>query len=209
MASKTKTTRMLGLTGSIGMGKSTAANMLRAMKVPVFSADAYVHGLLGVGGGAVPLIAKAFPKAVIENAVSRDILGKLVFDDDVALARLESILHPMVRDGERRFIFCQNMARATVAVLEIPLLFETGGETLCDGVAVLTAPAFIQKQRVLARKGMNQARFEAIRRRQMGETEKCSRADFVIPTGLGRARTFIALENVVKKMKHQNGGRGL
>lgn len=191
-------TRIIGLTGSIGMGKSTAAAMLRQLCVPVFSADAFVHRILGPGGAAVAAVAQAFPQSAEGGGISRQALGRLVFDDAQALGRLEAILHPLVRAGEERFIARQNMRRMEVAALEIPLLFETGAEDLCDAVAVLTAPRFIQEARVLRRRGMSRARLEAIRARQMAEWEKCARADFVIPTGLGRRRTFLGLKAVVR-----------
>lgn len=193
-------TRIIGLTGSIGMGKSTAAAMLCRLRVPVFSADAFVHRALGPGGGAVAPVAQAFPGAAQDGGISRQVLGRLVFDDGEALQRLEAILHPLVRTAEKRFIARQNMGRVRAAALEIPLLFETGAEVLCDAVVVLTAPRFIQEARVLARPGMSRARLEAIRARQMVEREKCQRADFVISTGLGRRRTFLGLKAVVRKI---------
>ena len=193
-------TRIIGLTGSIGMGKSTAAAMLRRLRVPVFSADAFVHQALRSGGVAVAPVSAAFPAAVENGTISRQALGRLVFDDAKALQRLEAILHPLVRPAEKRFIARQNLNRVRVAALEIPLLFETAADVLCDVVVVLTAPPFIQEARVLARAGMSRARFETIRARQMAERKKCARADFVISTGLGRRRTFLGLKAVVRKI---------
>ena len=193
-------TRIIGLTGSIGMGKSTAAAMLRRIRVPVFSADAFIHGALGLGGVAVPSVAKAFPGAVENEAISRRALGRLVFDDSEALGRLEAILHPLVRAAEKRFIARQNAIGVKVAALEIPLLFETAAEVLCDAVVVLTAPPYVQEARVLARSGMSRARLKSIRARQMAERERCARADFVISTGLGRRRTFLGLRAIVRKI---------
>ncbi len=192
--------RIIGLTGSIGMGKSTAAAMLGRLRVPVFSADVFVHRALGPGGIAGAPVAKAFPDAIEDGAISRRALGRLVFDDDESLKRLEAIIHPLARAAEIKFIAQQNLRRVRVAALEIPLLFETAAEVLCDAVVVLTAPRFIQDARVLARPGMSRARLEVIRARQMAEREKCARADFVISTGLGHRRTFLALKAVVREI---------
>ncbi|MFB3054943.1 MAG: dephospho-CoA kinase [Alphaproteobacteria bacterium] len=197
-------TRIIGLTGSIGMGKSTAAAMLRRLRVPVFSADAFVHGALGSGGVGVEPVANAFPGAVENGAISRQALGRLVFDDSEALGRLEAILHPLVRAAEKRFIARQNVSRVKIAALEIPLLFETAAEVLCDAVVVLTAPPFVRDARVLARPGMSRARLKMIRARQMAERERCARADFVISTGLGRRRTFLGLKAIVRKIVYEN-----
>ena len=169
-------TRVLGLTGSIGMGKSTAAVMLGRMGLAVFSADACVHALLAPGGAAVRDVAHAFPEAVSDGNVSRPRLGAAVFGDDAALARLEAILHPRVRAAEQAFILAQNLRRARLCVLEIPLLFETGAETMCDAVVVLTAPPFVQAARVLARPGMTPARLAQVRVRQMSEAAKAALA---------------------------------
>ena len=145
-------------------------------------------------------MAHAFPGTALNGAISRQALGRRVFDNPEALGRLEAILHPLVRAAEKRFIARQNVRRVKVAALEIPLLFETAAEVLCDAVVVLTAPHFVQAARVLARPGMNGPRLEAIRARQMTEREKCARADYVISTGLGRRRTFLGLKAVVREI---------
>lgn len=176
---------VLGLTGSIGMGKSTAARMLRRLGVPVHDADATVHRLMAKGGAAVAPIAAAFPDAVKDGAVDRAALGAIVFNDKAALRRLEAIVHPLVRDAERRFLQRSRRQRRSVVVLDIPLLFETGGERRCDYVAVVSAPAFLQAQRVLRRPGMTPERLAAIRRTQLPDAQKRRRADAVIPTGRG------------------------
>jgi len=199
---------IIGLTGSIGMGKSTAAAMLCRLRVPVFSADSFVHGALDPGGVAVAPVVYTFPDAAENSGISREALGRLVFNDDDALMQLEAIIHPLVRAAEKRFIACQNLRRVRVAVLEIPLLFETGAEVLCDSVVVLTAPRFIQDARVLARPGMSRGRLEVIRSRQMAEKEKCARADFVISTGLGHRRTFLGLKAVVRDRPISPGPKG-
>src|SRR4051812_17589829 len=149
--------RILGLTGSIGMGKSTAARLLRTLGVPVHDADAEVHRLLGLGGAAVPAVAKAFPGTVRDGRVDRRRLGDLVFgpeSDPAALRKLEGILHPMVRRATLSWLAQHARQRTPVVVLDVPLLFETGGPGRYDGVIVVSAPTFIQLQRVLRRPGM-------------------------------------------------------
>ncbi|MFT5539452.1 MAG: dephospho-CoA kinase [Alphaproteobacteria bacterium] len=193
-------TRVLGLTGSVGMGKTTAAAMLERMGVPVFAADAYVHHLLGQGGALATEIEHTFPGTTKGGIVARAKLAKAVFGDQVALSRLEAILHPRVRAAEMAFIRRQNLIRTKLCVLEIPLLFETQAERLCDAVTVLTAPAFVQETRVMARPGMTRVRLEVMRARQMTEVEKAARADFLIATGLGRRHTWRALRAIVRTL---------
>lgn len=193
-------TRVLGVTGSIGMGKSTAMAMLACMGVPVFSADACVHRLLAPSGGAVAAVAQAFPGTAAAGAISRHALAKAVFGRPDALARLEAILHPLVRAAEIAFIRRQNRARRPLCALDIPLLFETGAESLCNAVVVLTAPPFVQEGRVLSRPAMTAARLAAVRARQMPETEKIARADFVVATGLGKRDTWRALRAIVRRL---------
>ncbi|MEQ8195375.1 MAG: dephospho-CoA kinase [Rhodospirillales bacterium] len=192
---------ILGLTGSIGMGKSTTADMFEGLGVPVHDADAAVHAMMAGGGEAVAAVAEAFPGVVKNGAVERDSLGKKVFDDPAALKRLEAILHPLVRVREKRFLIEASRRGCPLAVLDIPLLFETGGTARCDAVAVVTAPAFVQRQRVTNRPGMTAARFESILKRQMPDAEKRRRADFIIPTGLGRAFTLRVVRDVVTVAK--------
>jgi dephospho-CoA kinase len=178
--------RVIGLTGSIGMGKSTTARMLRRLGVPLHDADAAVHRLTAPGGPAVAAIGARFPGVVDETgAVDRKRLGACVFGDTAALKDLEAILHPLVRDAERRFLQRARRARKAVVAIDIPLLFETGGENRCDAVWVASAPPTIQSQRVLRRPGMSRVRLEAIRARQIPDAVKRKRADLVIPTGLG------------------------
>ncbi|NBC96970.1 MAG: dephospho-CoA kinase, partial [Deinococcus-Thermus bacterium] len=172
---------VLGLTGSIAMGKSTAAAMLRRIGVPVHDSDAAVHALTGPGGAAVPAIAAAFPGTVTATAtgaaVDRRALGARVFGDPAALARLEAILHPLVRARSHAFLCRQARHRMPVVVLDIPLLFETGAEARCDRVLVVSAPAFLQRARVLARPGMTEAKLAGILARQMPDAEKRRLAD--------------------------------
>lgn len=196
---------VLGLTGSIGMGKSTAARMLARMGAPVCDSDAIVHGLLGKGGAAVPAIAAAFPGSVIDGAVDRRALGAAVFADPDALKRLEAILHPRVQEAQRRFLGRAAQRGVKVAVLDIPLLFETGGERRVDRTVVVSAPYPVQKARVLARPGMTAEKFAGILARQTPDVEKRRRADYVVPTGLGRLVTRRALRAIVKDIRTVRG----
>jgi dephospho-CoA kinase len=198
---------VVGLTGSIGMGKSTAAMMLRRLRVPVHDADGAVHRLLGPGGGAVAAVAAVFPEALAGNRIDRRRLGDLVFGDTPRLRRLEGILHPLVRRSSRRFLMTAASRRAPVAVLDIPLLFESRGEGTVDTVVVVSAPAFIQRQRVMARPGMTAAKFHAILARQLPDCEKRRRADFVIRTGGPLGETFRQLRAVIQALKCTPPGR--
>jgi len=192
---------VLGLTGSIGMGKSTAAAMLRRLGVPVHDADAAVHALLGNRGAAVAAVGAVFSGVVVGSAVDRGKLGAQVFGDPAALARLEAILHPLVRRRAQRFLLQAARRREPLAVLDIPLLYETGAEAMCDAVAVVSAPAFLQRSRVLGRGGMTAARFAAILARQMPDAEKRRRADFVVETGLSHGATLRRLDGIVKLLR--------
>lgn len=192
--------RIVGLTGSIGMGKSAAAAMLRRQGVWVHDADATVHELLGKGGAAVPAIAKAFPGVVKNGAVDRIALGKRVFGNTPALRKLEAIIHPLVREHTDRFIAAAARARQPVVVLDIPLLFETGGRR-CDATIVVSAPDYLQAQRVLRRPGMTKEKFAAILARQMPDREKRRRADAVVATGLGKGPTYRQLAEAVRGLR--------
>lgn len=196
--------RILGLTGSIGMGKSTAASMLRALGLPVHDADAAVHRLLSKGGKAVAAVEAAFPGVVKEGAVDRKALGARVFGQKAELKKLEAILHPLVRQAERAFLQKCRQARHDVVVLDIPLLFETGGEVRCDGVVVVSAPQFLQSQRVLKRPGMTEARLRQIILSQMPDAEKRRRADWVVATGLGRRPALAALARIVRGLRNRS-----
>lgn len=192
---------VVGLTGSIGMGKTTAANALRRMRVPVHDADAAVHRLLSKGGVAVAPIAAAFPGVGKNGAIDRPALGALVFRDPDALARLEAIVHPLVRAESHAFLRHCAVRRAAIAVLDVPLLFETGRDRDCDVTVVVSAPAFIQAQRVLRRPGMTAERFAEIGARQMPDREKRRRADFIVCTGMGRNRSLLDLKHMVKLIR--------
>lgn len=197
--------KILGLTGSIGMGKSTASGLLRRLGIPVHDADATVHRLMGPGGKAVAEIDAAFPGVVIDGAVSRPLLGQRVFGDKTALKRLEAILHPLVRAEEAGFLRRQARARCSLVVLDIPLLFETGGNTRCDRVAVVSCPAFLQAERVLARPGMTPERLAAIRAQQMPDGLKRRRGDFLIRSGSGKGPALRALRRAVTLVLAQSG----
>jgi dephospho-CoA kinase len=196
--------KILGLTGSVGMGKSTAAAMLRRMGVTVFDADRAVHGLMAPGGAAVAAVAAAFPGAARHGLIDRSALGALVFGNRAALARLEAILHPRVAAAEHRFVARARAGRRRLVVLDVPLLYETGGERRCDAVAVVWASPLVQRARVLARPGMSAARFAFVLSQQMSDREKRRRADFLVPTGLGRAPTWRRLAGVVRAMSDLN-----
>jgi dephospho-CoA kinase len=181
--------KVWGLTGGIGMGKSTATGVIRRRHIPVFDADATVHALQARGGRAVAPIGLAFPGAVRDGAVDREALRRAVFGNPAALRRLERIVHPLVRAEERRFLAAARRRGRPLAVLDIPLLFETHGERRCDAVVVVTAPAPEQRKRVLARPGMTPERLNAILKRQTPDPLRRARADHLVRTGLSRHNT--------------------
>jgi len=192
---------ILGLTGSIGMGKSTAANMLRRLGVPVHDADAVVHRLLAMDPDVRAEIAARFPDAVDGETVDRQALGAAVFADPAARKDLEAILHPRVRASAKRFLRRHALAAAPLVVLDIPLLYETGGETNVDAVLVVTAPRFLQARRVLSRPGMSVERLNGILASQVSDDEKRRRADYVVETGLGKAYTYRRLQRLVAALR--------
>jgi dephospho-CoA kinase len=174
---------VLGLTGSLGMGKTTTARFFAEAGVPVHDADAVVHRLYD--GEATPAIEAAFPGTTLDGKVNRDKLGRRVLGNDAAILRLEQIVHPLVGAARERFLAEAERNGAPIAVLDIPLLFETGGEQRVDAVAVVSAPPEVQKARVLDRPGMTLEKLEAILAKQMPDEEKRRRADFVVDTSLG------------------------
>ena len=179
---------------------------------PVFDADAAVHRLLANDGRAVAAVAEAFPEAMVDGALDRQLLSARVFADAAALRRLESILHPLVGDERQRFLRRARGARAGLVVLDIPLLFETGGEASCDFVAVVSAPGFVQRRRALRRPGMTADKLDAILARQTRDRDKRRRADFIIPTGRGRNESLRAIRRILKMLatpgKHCRRRRG-
>ncbi|MBX9944353.1 MAG: dephospho-CoA kinase [Reyranella sp.] len=196
---------IVGLTGSIGMGKSTAAAMLRRMGVPVYDADAAVHALQAPGGAALPAIEAAFPGVVTNGVLDRQALGARVFGNRDALRRLEAIVHPLVGRRQRAFLRRAALRGDRLVVLDIPLLFEGLGERRFDATLVVSAPAFLQRQRVLARPGMTTEKFLGILRQQIPDAQKRRKASIVIPTGLGLAPTRAALAAAVAKLRRRPG----
>ncbi|MGN6497133.1 MAG: dephospho-CoA kinase [Tsuneonella sp.] len=187
---------IVGLTGSIGMGKSTVAAMFEAAGVPVFDADAAVHKLQGHGGALLPAIEAAFPGATGSQGVLREELGRQVFGDSAALARLEAIVHPAV--GAMRAEFLIEHAAQPVVVFDIPLLFEKGGHAQVDEIVVVSAPAAVQRARVLARSGMTPEKFAHILGLQVPDAEKRTRATHVIDTGATLRETERAVRTLVE-----------
>ena len=185
---------LLGLTGSIGMGKSTTTALFAEQGALVWNADDAVHTLYAPGGAAVAPIEAAFPGVVVDGGVDRGRLAEALGRDDAAFRRLEAIVHPLVAAGRLTDLDAARAAGVRLAILDIPLLFETGGDRAVDAVVVVSADAATQRRRVLARPGMTEARFEAILARQMPDAEKRRRADFVVDTGRGleAARTRVA-----------------
>lgn len=198
---------VIGLTGSIGMGKSTAANMLRDMGVPVHDSDAAVHELLAPGGAGVEPVRAAFPAAYDKHTggIDRKALGRAVFGDAASLRALEAILHPLVQQSQQSFIRAQQRAGIRMVALDIPLLFETGAEARCDYTVVVSAPYEIQRQRVLARPGMTEEMFQQRLAQQMSDADKRARADFVVQTGIGLAHTRQELAQVLRVIKKDRG----
>lgn len=189
---------ILGLTGSIGMGKSTTAKMFVDQGVPVHDSDLTVHRLYS--GAAAPLIEAAFPGTVKDGVVDRTILASKVLGDTAAIKRLEAIIHPLVRAEADAFLKRNLDAGTPVVVLDIPLLFETGGRERVDKVVVVTAPAEIQRERVLARPGMTVEKFEAILARQVPDAEKRHQADFIIDTGHGLEPARKAVQAIIAEL---------
>lgn len=181
---------LVGLTGSIGMGKSETARMFAELGVPVYDADAAVHTLYGPDGEAVERLRVLFPSAIVNGAVDRTKLGALTLHNPEALKALEKIIHPLVGAAQLHFLANAETAHAPMVVLDIPLLFETGGEARVDAVVVVSAPAPVQRERVLKRPGMTAEKFEAILARQTPDAEKRARADIVIDTSQGLAHAF-------------------
>lgn len=192
-------THLLGLTGSIGMGKSTTAQMFRDEGIPVWDADAAVHELYAQDGAAVPLIQTVLPGAIIDGAVNRDALKKMIAEDLSVMGKLEEIVHPLVADHRAAFLAAH---QGPLVVLDIPLLFETSAQNWLSSVLVVSAPAHIQKERVMARPGMTQDQFERILARQMPDHEKRALADHVVET-----LTLDETQNAVRKLISELTGR--
>jgi len=196
---------ILGLTGSIGMGKTVAANVFRSCSVPVHDADKAVHDLMAPGGQAFDEIATGFREAVKNGKINRKRLGDIVFKDPDDLKRLESILHPLVRDHKHRFLGRAARRRQPLVVLDVPLLFETHGQHQCDGVVTVSAPWFVQRARVLSRPGMTPEKFAAILAKQMPDSEKRRKSDFVVQTGNGRLESLCAIRKIIGNVRSWQG----
>ncbi len=193
----------IALTGSIAMGKSTVSQMIRDEGVPVFDADATVHELYTKGGRAVPMIAKHFPDAIVDDAVERTKLSALVLNDHDAIRLLENIVHPLVHDEQRRFLETAARTGAALVVFDIPLLYEGDRANEFDAVIVVSAPAAVQRERALARPGMTREKFEAILARQVPDQEKRRRADFVVSTGVSLEDTRVAVKKVISELRRR------
>jgi dephospho-CoA kinase len=193
--------KIIGLTGGIGMGKSTAAAAFRRARIPVFDADATVHRLQGPGGAALPAISAAFPGTVRDNRLDRAALRAAVLGKPEALKRLERIVHPMVRVAEQRFLAHARRGRSRAAVLDIPLLLETDGGRRADLIVVVSAPRAIQIHRVRQRRGMNAADVAAVIARQMPDVDKRRHADVVIRTGLSRHYALRRLRRLINQLR--------
>lgn len=197
---------VLGLTGSIGMGKSTTAKLFTEAGIPVHDSDSAVHRLYS--GAAVPLVEAAFPGTTADGRVDRNLLAKRVLGDKAALARLEEIVHPLAKTDSDAFLAEHRRAGASLVVLDVPLLFETGGRERVDKILVVTAPARIQKERVLDRPGMTEEKLDAILSRQVEDSEKRRQADFVIDTSLGLDHARNEVEKLIASLTgDKTGGR--
>ena len=193
--------KVVGLTGSIGMGKSETAKMFAKLGVAVFDSDAAVHKLYAKGGAAVPPVGRAFPQAMENGAIDRAALSSLLARDETLLPRLEAIVHPLVRAEQERFLATCRAQDEALAVLDIPLLFETGREKDVDVVVVVSAPAEVQRARALARPGMTEAKLDAILARQTPDAEKRRRADFIVDSGQGLEHAFAQVRRIVQSLR--------
>lgn len=196
---------LVGLTGSIGMGKSETARMFARLGLPVYDADAAVHALYAVGGAAVAPIEAAFPGVSVNGAIDRAALSAHVLNDRAAMQKLEAIIHPLVGQAQMDFLLAADAAGAQIVVLDIPLLFETGGEARVDAVVVVSAPPDVQRARVLARPGMTPEKFQAILAKQKPDAEKRAKATFVVETGLGLDHAFAQTSAIVAALKGRIG----
>ena len=183
--------KIIGLTGSIATGKSSISDMFNRLKIPVHDSDKTVHSLIGPKGAAVDDVIRLFGDIKdSDNGIDRKKLGEIVFSDPKAKADLEAVIHPLVRYDRNIFIGRMMSQRRKIAVVDIPLLYETGSETICDMVICSWAPYFLQKQRALKRFGMSEEKFNAILKQQIPQREKMILADFCLPTGLGKAYSY-------------------
>ncbi len=195
---------IVGLTGSIAMGKSETAKMFRMLKVPVFDADQAVHLLYAKGGRAVERVGALFPSAIIDGAVDRTRLAEIVLDNKQALMDLEQVVHPLVQQERQDFIDTSRRQNQPLVVLDIPLLFETNSQDDVDKIVVVSAPANIQRDRALQRPGMTEEKFEAILRKQVPDEDKRAAADFVVDSSKGLAAAQAQVEDIVQTLLNQD-----
>ncbi|GLQ04934.1 dephospho-CoA kinase [Sneathiella chinensis] len=196
------TIKLLGLTGSIGMGKSTVGKMFQSLGIPVYNVDAEIHKLYDRGGIAVAPIQQEFPEAVIDGRVDRPTLSKLVVGNEDAIKRLERIVHPLVGQDRAEFIRDAEESGHSMVVIDVPLIFETGGEKNFHTIIVVSASAPVQRERVLARDDMSAEKFEAILARQLPDAEKRDRAHHVINTDCSEEETFEQVKKLVEELKN-------
>jgi dephospho-CoA kinase len=194
---------IVGLTGSMAMGKSTAANYLKSLGIPVFDSDAAVHALYE--GDAVEAIERAFPGVAHGGRVDRKRLSAAIAGDPEALRRLEAIVHPMVRRKQRDFVLAEEMRGTDLVILDIPLLFESGADALCDAVIVVSAPEDVQRERLATRKGMSPEKIDDLLARQMPDAEKRARADFVVDTSGTILESRAQLDRILATLRQQEG----
>ena len=196
---------LVGLTGSIGMGKSETAKMFAKLGVPVYDADAAVHALYDKGGAAVGPVGDAFPGVVVDGAIDREKLSKKVLHHPDEIKRLEKIVHPLVGEAQINFLKEAVESGAPMAVLDIPLLYETGGEARVDVVVVVSAPEHIQRTRVLDRPGMTEEKLEAILGKQVHDTVKREKADYIVETDKGLEHAFEQVKRIIDDLKGREG----
>ena len=205
---------ILGLTGSIGMGKTTAARAFKNLGIPVYYADATIHRIMNENSTVVAAIKSIFPEAVKNNSIDRIILGSIVFENISALKELEKILHPCAKVLQYKFMRWAAKNRYNMIVLDVPLLYETKGDQFCDAVIVVSAPSFIQRSRVFARANMTEKKFIEICNRQLSDKEKRCKANYIIPTGLGKSVSLAYIKKIIQDVKTKNSrkwlpGRGI
>lgn len=196
---------VIGLTGSIGTGKSTATKQFARFGALTLNSDTVVHELLAPGGEAVAEVAALFPATLEWGRINHQLLGAEVFGNAEKRKALEAIIHPLVRKRQDGFLCKARLKGARLAVLDIPLLFETGGEKRCDATVVTLAPAFIQKRRVFARPNMNERKFRHILAAQMPDAQKKKRADFIVRTGLGKAHSLKEVKKILLRLLAKDG----
>jgi len=194
---------VIGLTGSIGMGKSETAKIFERAGIPLFDSDAAVHVLMSENGAATPLVGRLFPEVKNNNGIDRKALGGKVFKDPEALKKLESILHPMVSEKRRDFFDQARAEGHDIVVVDVPLLFETGAEKDCDFTVVVTAPIELQRQRVLSRPDMTMQKFENILAQQMPDEEKKRRADFIVHSDQGLSYAEEQVDKIIQEIRQE------